>query len=88
MVMKVLVAEVEEQLFALLDRLRREDEPIFITQDGQTEAVLLSLARYEQLLKCEEDLEDIKAMFEAEADYVAGEGRDFEEFAAELEGGR
>ena len=40
---------------------------------------------FNRLLERFEDLEDICAMHEAEATWKAGQGRDFEEFAAGLE---
>lgn len=80
------VAEVQDRLFALLDQVKVEDEPVFIARNGQAEAVLLSLALYEEMLQSIEDLQDIKDMLEAETAHAAGEGRDFEEFVAELAG--
>ena len=47
--------------------------------------VLLPYHVYRALLDRVEDLEDLLAMREAEAEYLAGEGRPFDEIVAELE---
>ncbi len=47
--------------------------------------VLLLYHVYRALLDRVEDLEDLLVMREAEAEYLAGEGRPFDEIVAELE---
>ena len=42
---------------------------------------------FNRLLERLEGLEDIRVMRKADATWRAGEGRDFEEFVTELEGG-
>ena len=47
--------------------------------------VLIDYEAYRELLRRLEDLEDLQAMHEAEAEYRAGEGCPFSEIVAELE---
>ncbi len=48
-------------------------------------SLLIDYEDYRGLLQRLEDLEDLRAMREAEAEYRAGEGRPFSEIVAELE---
>ena len=46
--------------------------------------ILVDYGTYRELLQRLEDLEDLRAMREAETEYRAGEGRTFSEIVAEL----
>lgn len=80
------VREVREKMSQLLNETAKGGEPIIITRHGRPVGYLINYEAFNNLLERLEDLEDIRAMREAEATWRAGEGRDFEEFAAELEG--
>ena len=45
------VTAVRERLSALLDQVTSNGEPIFITRQGRAQAVLLSAAQYDLLIK-------------------------------------
>lgn len=45
--------EIRERLGAVLDRLTSQGGPVYITRRGHTQAVLLSPAEYESLIKQE-----------------------------------
>ncbi len=68
-----------------LFRLAAEsDRPVLVTR-GDTRLVLLSHEAYRALLDHIEDLEDLLAMREAEAEHRAGKSRPFDEIVAEIE---
>ncbi|HDN80255.1 MAG: hypothetical protein DRI61_14700 [Chloroflexi bacterium] len=56
-----------------------------IIEGEPAKGVLINYEDYQKLLQRLEDLEDLQAMYEAEAEYRAGEGRPFSEIVAELE---
>jgi hypothetical protein len=56
-----------------------------IIEGKPSRGVLVDYEVYRKLLQRLEDLEDLRAMREAEAEYRAGEGRPFSEIVAELE---
>jgi prevent-host-death family protein len=43
------ITEVRNRLKAVLDTVRSDNEPVFITKHGQAQAVLISTAHYEAL---------------------------------------
>ena len=53
---------------------------------GREKVVLMPYSEYEVLMSRLEDLEDIRDMLEAEAEYRSGQGRPLREFLAEHEG--
>ena len=64
-----------------------QEPPRYVTDDaGNRVAVILDLARYEQLLDAAEELEDIRAYDEAKA--ANDEAIPFEQAAREIEQGR
>ncbi len=74
-------SKVRDKIALVLQELRKNKEPIYITQRGKAAAVLVDIDWFNALVDLLEDLEDI-------ADFRAAEGeavRDFEEFMAELE---
>jgi len=79
------VREVQEKMSQLLNETAEGGEPIIITRHGRPVGYLINYEAFNRLLERLEHLEDIHAMHEAEATWRAGEGRDSEEFVAELE---
>lgn len=83
--------ELRNKIGAILNRLQETGEPIFISRHGATEAVLLSMDRYRAMLDLLEDREDEldlvlgQRLQEEREAYSRGQGRDFEDFVAELE---
>jgi PHD/YefM family antitoxin component YafN of YafNO toxin-antitoxin module len=51
-------SQVRGKIASILKRLHRTSKPVFITRYGQTEAVLLSMERYNAMLDLLEDRED------------------------------
>jgi len=84
-------SEVRARMASVLARLRRTKKPIYITRRGKAEAVLISVERYNALMDLLEDREDEhdaalgSRLQEERQAYKTGAGRDFEDFAAELE---
>ena len=60
------VSEARQQLSAVIDRA--ETEAVTLVRYGRPAAVLLSPARYEELLAAAEDAEDVAAFDEAMAE--------------------
>lgn len=60
------VSEARQQLSAVIDRA--ESEAVTLVRYGRPAAVLLSPARYEELLAAAEDAEDVAAFDEAMAE--------------------
>lgn len=50
--------EIRERLGTVLDRLTSQGGPVYITRRGRTQAVLLSPAEYESLIKREASAEE------------------------------
>ena len=80
------VREVRAKMSQLLNEITQGGQPIIITRHGRSVGYLINYEAFNRLLERLEDLEDIRLTREAEATWQAGEGRDFEEFVAELEG--
>lgn len=84
-------SKVREKIGSILNRLEENGEPVFITRYGKAEAVLLSIDRYTLIMDLLEDREDEldvalgRRIQEERESYSRGEGRDFEDFVAELE---
>jgi len=57
------VSQAREDLPSLIDKTKRE--PIMITRHNKAEAVLISVAQYEEFLDAVEELADIAAAEEA-----------------------
>jgi antitoxin Phd len=74
------VSDARQQLSAVIDRA--ETEAVTLVRYGRPAAVLVSPARYEQLLAAAEDAEDVAAFDEA----IAEEGPDipWEQVKADL----
>ncbi len=58
----VTVSELKIKLAALMDELKEQGVPLYITQYGKPKAVLTSYDEYEALVKKVEDLEDLLTM--------------------------
>jgi len=81
---QTLVTHEVHDLDGLLNLLAESERPIYIAGDG-VQGVLLRYQVYRKWQERLEDLEDLLAMREAEAEYRAGEGRPLDEILAELE---
>jgi prevent-host-death family protein len=57
------VSQAREDLPSLIDKAKRE--PIMITRHNKAEAVVISMAQYEEFLNAVEELEDIALAEEA-----------------------
>lgn len=85
-VKKVLpVREVRENLSQLLEEAEDGHEPVMITRYGRPAGYLIGYGTLNSLLERLEDLEDIRAMREVEAEWRARGGRPFAEVLAEVE---
>jgi prevent-host-death family protein len=51
-------SQMRSKIAAVLNKLRKNRKPVFITRYGQPEAVLLSMERYKAMLDLLEDRED------------------------------
>jgi len=81
------VSELRQRTAEILDDLRESDEPVLILQRSQKAAYLVDAAAYEAQLA--ELQATRRALFlrevrEAEAEYSAGQARDFEDVEALL----
>ena len=86
LVKKILpVREVRENLSRLLDEAKDTHEPVMITRYGRPAGYLIGYEILNRLLERLEELEDIRAMREAEAEWRARGGQPLEEVLAEVE---
>jgi len=81
---QTLVTREVHDLDGLLNLLAESDRPIYVSGDG-VQGVLLRYQVYRKWQERLEDLEDLLAMQQAEAEYRAGEGRPLDEILVELE---
>jgi prevent-host-death family protein len=87
-VKKVLpVREVRENLSQLLEEAEGGHEPVMITRYGRPAGYLIGYETLNGLLERLEELEDIRAMHQVEAEWRAGGGRPFAEILTEVEAG-
>jgi prevent-host-death family protein len=75
------ISYVKAHAAELLERIRKEREPIIITQNGEARAVLMDIESYEEQL---EALNLLKAYASAESDPKTGEAYSMDEAVAEL----
>ena len=66
-------------------RLMSESRRPVLLRGETVQGVLLDLEVYYELLERLQDVEDLQAMREAEAEYRAGDGRPFSDILAEVE---
>ena len=84
-------SQMRTKIAAVLNKLRKNRKPVFITRYGQPEAVLLSMERYKAMLDLLEDREDEldtmlgKRIHEERQAYESGKGRDFNSLVAALD---
>jgi prevent-host-death family protein len=77
------VRDVRQQMSRLLDEAEADGELVMITRYGRPAGYLIGYEALNRLLQRLEDLEDIRAMREAE--WRAGGGQPFAETLAEIE---
>jgi hypothetical protein len=79
--------EVGDSLAEVLRLVAETGRPVII-QGEEIEGIMLEYGVYQALLHRLEDLEDLRDAEIAHAEYLAGAGRPFEEFVAELKAER
>jgi prevent-host-death family protein len=79
------VRDVRQQMSRLLDEAEANGELVMITRYGRPAGYLIGYEALNRLLQRLEDLEDMRAMREAEAEWRAGGGQPFAETLAEME---
>ena len=75
-------SKVRDRIATVLRELKKNQEPIFITQRGKAAAVLVDIDQYNALMELLEDLEDIADFRMAEGELV----QDFEKLMSKFEG--
>lgn len=73
------VTEHRKNLREHLDRLNKSGRPLYVTTNGQTEAVVLSAKAYDELADRADMAETIAMMNRSESDLRAGRARDASE---------
>jgi prevent-host-death family protein len=79
------VRDVRQQMSRLLDEAEANGELVMITRYGRPAGYLIGYEALNRLLQRLEDLEDMRAMREAEAEWRAGGGQPFTDTLAEIE---
>jgi prevent-host-death family protein len=79
------VRDVRQQMSRLLDEAEADGELVMITRYGRPAGYLIGYEALNRLLQRLEDLEDMRVMREAEAEWRAGGGQPFAETLAEIE---
>ena len=62
------VSEIRPKMNSLVELLEREDRIYVVTSRGRGKAVLLSLDRYNSLIRALEDLDDLLAFYRKESE--------------------
>jgi prevent-host-death family protein len=62
------ISAAREQLALVIDRVRSEHLPVYLTRHGHRVAAIIDADELERLLELAEDMEDIRAAEEAEAE--------------------
>lgn len=70
------VTEHRKNLREHLDRLKKSGRPLYVTTNGETEAVVLSAKAYDELADRADMAETLAMMRRSEADLHAGRVRD------------
>ena len=65
------ISDLRQDAAGVLDRLRRSQEPVVITQRGRAAAVLLSVDTYQQ---AEEERQILRALARGDREIQAGKG--------------
>jgi len=79
------VRDVRQQMSRLLDEAEADGELVMITRHGRPAGYLIGYEALNRLLQRLEDLEDVRVMREAEAEWRAGGGQPFAETLTEIE---
>ena len=79
------VRDVRQQMSRLLNEAEADGELVMITRYGRPAGYLIGYEALNRLLQRLEDLEDMRTMREAEAEWRAGGGQPFAETLAEIE---
>ena len=67
-----------------LNQVRRTGRPLFVTTNGETDAVVLSPAAYDELAEKAEVAESLRAIDRGMEDLKAGRGRPLEDAVHEI----
>jgi len=76
------ISDLRQDSAAVLERVRRTKEPVFITQRGRAAAVLLDVGAYEQAAR---EHEILRLLAQGEREIAAGAGHDLDEVLAEAD---
>ena len=79
------VRDVRQQMSRLLDEAETNGELVMITRHGRPAGYLIGYEALNRLLQRLEDLEDMRAMREAETEWRVGGGQPFAEALAKIE---
>ncbi len=71
--------ELRQNLRVHLDRLKTTGRPLYITTNGETEAIMLSTATFDELIEKLELAESLATIDRSMEDIKAGRVRDFRE---------
>jgi len=61
----VSVSDARDQLASIIDRVRTEHEPVFLSRRGQRVAAVIAADDLERLIELAEDMADIRAVEES-----------------------
>ncbi len=78
------VTEHRQNLREHLDRVKRTGRPLFITTNGETEAVVLSPEAFDELVEVVEVAKSLKVLDRSMEDVRAGRGRPLKEVVREV----
>ena len=76
------VSDLRQDAAKLLKQLRKNDEPLIITQRGRPTAVIIGVEAYEKL---EHDKEILRLLAKGDREIEAGEGYDLNSVLAEAD---
>ena len=65
------VSEAREQLASLIDRVRAEHQPVFLSRRGRRVAAVIDAEDLERLIEMAEDAADVRAAAEAHREMAA-----------------
>jgi prevent-host-death family protein len=72
-------SELRQNLREHLDRLKASGRPLYVTTNGETDAVVLSPSAFDDLVEKAELIDSLKSIDQSMEDYKAGRVRPFRE---------
>lgn len=76
------ISDLRENAANVLDRMKKSQEPVFITQRGRAAAVLVSVEEYE---RSEHEREILRLLVQGDKEVAAGKGHDLEDVLKEAD---